>query len=463
MGAGGHLAEDDFLGGVAAQRGGHKALVVALAGQAVLGLGQVAGVAAGHAAGDDRDLVDGVVSGDVGGDQGVPGFVERDDLALAADQQAALALGAGHDAVDGLFNLRLGDALLAAAGGEDRGLVEQVGKLRAGEAGRLLGDGAQVDLFGERLAAHVDGEDFLAAFDVGRVEDHAAVEAAWAEQGRVEDVGAVGGGDDDHVGVGVKAVHLDQDLVEGLLALVVAAADACPALAAHGVDLVDEHDAGSVALGLLKEVADAACADADEHLDEFGAGDVEERHARFAGDGASDQRFAGARRADQQDAARDAGAERGEALGELEELDDFLELFLGFVRARNIVEGDSGAVGGNQAGLALAERHRLAALPLGVAEEEEEDQPEDQENGEEVDQQAADHAAEAARTAHLHLGEARRGDLDSVAAEEVEDVPGLGGGVGGDRAGSVAVVECDLVVVDADCLDLAEVALDAAE
>jgi hypothetical protein len=34
------------------------------------------------------------------------------------------------------------------------------------------------------------------------------------------------------------------------------------------VDLVHEDDAGRVLLGLLEEVADAAGADTDEHLDE---------------------------------------------------------------------------------------------------------------------------------------------------------------------------------------------------
>jgi hypothetical protein len=66
---------------------------------------------------------------------------------------------------------------------------------------------------------------------------------------------------------------------------------------------------GAVPLGLVEQVADAAGADADEHLDELRAGDAEERDARLAGDRAGHQRLAGAGRADEQDAARDARAE----------------------------------------------------------------------------------------------------------------------------------------------------------
>ena len=134
--------------------------------------------------------------------------------------------------------------------------------------GRLAGEVVEVDLLRERLAARVHLEDALAALAVGPVDDDLAVEAARAQQRRVEDVGPVGGGDQDDVVLHLEAVHLDQELVERLLALVVAAAQAGAAVPADGVDLVHEDDAGRVLLRLLEEVAHARGADADEHLDE---------------------------------------------------------------------------------------------------------------------------------------------------------------------------------------------------
>jgi len=52
----------------------------------------------------------------------------------------------------------------------------------------------------------------------------------------------------DHAVVRLEAVHLDQELVQGLLALVVAPAQAGAAMAADRVDLIDEDDAGRVSL-----------------------------------------------------------------------------------------------------------------------------------------------------------------------------------------------------------------------
>ncbi len=149
-------------------------------------------------------------------------------------------------------------------------------------------------------------EDLLPTLPVGPVDDDLPVEAAGAQQGGVEDVGAVRGRDQDDVVLQLEPVHLDEELVEGLLALVVAAAHARAAVTTDGVDLVDEDDAGARLLGLLEQVAHARGADADEHLDEVGAGDREERHPGLAGSRAREERLAGAGRAVEQHALRDA-------------------------------------------------------------------------------------------------------------------------------------------------------------
>ena len=239
-----------------------------------------------------------------------------------------------------------------------------------GEAGRPAGQRVGVDFLVKRLAAQVDVQDRLAALGVGRVHRHVAVEAAGPQQGRVQNVGPVGGGDHDDARVGVEAVHLDQQLVQGLLALVVAAAQARAALAAHGVDLVNEDQRRAVGLGGVEQVADAGCADADEHLHEVRAGDVEERHARLAGDGAGQHGLAASGRAEQQDALGDLGAQRLELLGVLQELDDFLQFLLGLVHAGDVVKRDFGDVVGQPLGAGAPKRQGLVAAALRLAQKE---------------------------------------------------------------------------------------------
>ena len=200
--------------------------------------------------------------------------------------------------------------------------------------------------------------------------DDLAVEAARTQQRRIEHVGTVGGGDDDHALVGLEAVHLDQQLVEGLLALVVAAAEAGAAMAADRVDLVDEDDAGGVLLRLLEHVAHAGGADADEHLDEVRAGDGEERHVGLARDRTGGQGLTGAGRADEQHAARNAAAEALEFLRIAQELHDLLQVLLGLVDAGDVVEGDAAMRLRQKLRLGLAEAHGPAGAALHLARQE---------------------------------------------------------------------------------------------
>ena len=143
--------------------------------------------------------------------------------------------------------------------------------------------------------------------------------------------------------VGGEAVHLDEQLVQRLLALLVAerAAAAAPA---DRVELVDEHDARLVAPRILEQLADARGADAGIHLDEVGAAREHERHARLPRNGARQQRLARAGRPDEQHALRDAAANGAIALRLAQELDDFAHLVFRLVDAGDIREGHDRAV-----------------------------------------------------------------------------------------------------------------------
>ena len=142
-------------------------------------------------------------------------------------------------------------------------------------------------------------QDLLAALYVRTVDRDLTVKTTGAQQCRIQDVRTVGRSDQDDRLALLKTVHLDQQLVERLLALVVTAAQASSALTSHGIDLIDEDNRRSLGLGLLKEVTHTAGADAHEHLDKVRARDAKERHACLAGNGLSQQRLTGTRRTNQ--------------------------------------------------------------------------------------------------------------------------------------------------------------------
>merc|ERR1719258_921592 len=89
--------------------------------------------------------------------------------------------------------------------GDDRRLVHEVLEGRAREADRAGGDLAEVHFIGQGLVAAVDAEDGDAAVLVRQVDWHAAVEAAGAQERRVEDVASVGRREHDHTRVAREA------------------------------------------------------------------------------------------------------------------------------------------------------------------------------------------------------------------------------------------------------------------
>ena len=327
-------------------------------------LGEREGCAAVVAAGDDGHLVQRVGVLEQRLEHGVPGFVVRDELVLFFLTHARLVGASEPDLVAGLFEVLVLDELLVEHGRGDRGLVYDRGEIRAGEHGGATRDLLEIDIGPELDLLGVDLEDLQAPGDIGKRDGDLAIEASGSDERGVEHIGAVGRGDNDDAVARAESVHLDENGVEGLLAFVVAAAgEPAAATTTDGVDLVEEDDAGGGVLGLLEQVTDARCADADEHLDEVGTRDREEGDIRFARDGLGEEGLAAPRLTGEEHAPGDASAQAGESLGVLEELDDLGDFGLCFFDAGDILEGDAGHLFGHGfvTGLAEGPDHAPAA------------------------------------------------------------------------------------------------------
>lgn len=137
----------------------------------------------------------------------------------------------------------------------------------------------------------MDSQNFLTAFDIRQADGDVAVETARTHQRRVQNVRTVGGRNDHNAVVVGHTVHFHQQLVQGLLAFVIAAAHAGTALAAHGIDFVNEQNAGCILLGVAEHVTDTAGTGADEHFHKVRTGNGEERDIGFTSNGFGQQGF----------------------------------------------------------------------------------------------------------------------------------------------------------------------------
>ena len=323
-------------------------------------LGQAHHHAKCTAARNDRGLINRVAFRQLDPDNRMAGFVIRRHFLLLFGQHHRAPLGPHHHLILGEFKILHGHIALAGARRRQRRLVDQVGQISPGEPRRAAGNDPQVHIRPKRNFARMDIENFLAPVDIWVWHMDLPVKPARAQQRLVKHISPVGCRQQNYALIGLKPVHLDQKLVQGLLALVIAAAHAGATMAANSVDLVNKHDAWRVFLGLLKHVAHPRGTNTHKHFNKIRAGNSKERHTRLTGNRAGQQGFAGARRANQQRPFGDFATQAAEFLRVLQKLDNLFQLFFGLVNARHVREGHLAGAFCQHFGAGFAKAHRPA-------------------------------------------------------------------------------------------------------
>ena len=218
-------------------------------------------------------------------------------------------------------------------------LVADIGDIGTGETRRLLGEKIAVEIGVEFDVAQVHVEYLRPLLDVGQSDLYLPVETPRTHERLVENVGPVRGGKNDDARIGTETVHLRQELVERILAFVVAGeAGILAAGTSHGVYFVDEDDAGRLLLGLAEEVAHARCPHPDKHLHEIRTTHGKERHVGLTGHRLGKQRLTRSGRADEQRSLRYLSAEFAVLLRIAQEVHNLHDFHLRFLQSGHILE-----------------------------------------------------------------------------------------------------------------------------
>ncbi|MCG3119772.1 MAG: hypothetical protein ALAOOOJD_02284 [bacterium] len=345
-GAGGRFFEHQFLGFAPAHQMRQERVAIIARVIVLLINGQRRRQAQRAPARNDGDFVHRIRAGRKLRHQRMPGFVIGGDaLFIFADQHAA-ALGAHQHFVLGLFQIAHRDAIFAVTRRQQRGLIDHAGDVGARKTRRAFGQHVQIDVFGNRDFFGVHFENAFAAAHIRTIHDDLAVKPPRSQQRGIQHIRPVCRRDENHPLIRIEAVHLDKQLIQRLLTLIVAAAQAGTAMPANRVNFVDENDAGRIFFALLEKIPHARSADADKHFDKIRAGHAEKRHPGFTGHRFREQRLARSRRAKQQRALRDFSAEPLEFFRIAQKFDDLAQFLLGLIRAGDVIERDFRAVFG---------------------------------------------------------------------------------------------------------------------
>ena len=106
-----------------------------------------------------------------GHDQRVTGFVVSGDLFVAFVHRATAAFPAPAHFVARFFQLFQINSLLAVAGSQQCGFVDEIGEVSPGEAGRAARDDFEIHVLRKLHVPDVHFENFLPAHKVRQVDD----------------------------------------------------------------------------------------------------------------------------------------------------------------------------------------------------------------------------------------------------------------------------------------------------
>ena len=139
-------------------------------------------------------------------------FVVRNNIQIFFGENER-TLRADKDLVKGLIETVLRNRLQVAAGSQQRGFVDQVRQVRANHTWSGTSNGNEVDILRKRYVTRVNLENCQAAIPVGAFNGDTAVEASRTQQRLIQAIRPVGGADYDHRLAGIKAIHLNEQLV----------------------------------------------------------------------------------------------------------------------------------------------------------------------------------------------------------------------------------------------------------
>jgi hypothetical protein len=128
-----------------------------------------------------------------------------------------------------------------------------------------------------------------------------------------------------------KTVHLHKKLVQRLFPFVMAASQTRSSMSSHGIDFIDENDAGSIPFALEKEVSDSRGSDADKHLHEIRAANRKERNICLSGNGSGQEGFPCSRSPNEKNPLRNPSTEFRKPLGISEKRNNLLQLAFGLI------------------------------------------------------------------------------------------------------------------------------------
>ena len=157
---------------------------------------------------------------------GVPNLVIRHHLLFIVLKHTAFFLKTCHNSLNRLTEVLLFNTLALGSGRQKRRFVHQIGQVGTSETAGGLGDTVEVNLFGKFHLLGVDLKNGFPTGEIRAIHQNLSIETTRSQQSSIENFRLVRGRQNNHwLVLSGETIHLGEQLVQGLLPLVIATHD----------------------------------------------------------------------------------------------------------------------------------------------------------------------------------------------------------------------------------------------
>mmetsp|Transcript_11256 Transcript_11256/g.23560 ORF Transcript_11256/g.23560 Transcript_11256/m.23560 type:complete len:202 (-) Transcript_11256:1072-1677(-) len=178
----------------------------------------------------------------------------------------SLLLQTNHDPVNCPINLLPSNSRFASPCCRNGSLIHQVLQLSTTEARRPPCNGLKINIWFKWLAPCMHSKDSLSALEIRQINSNLPVKPSWPQQCIVQNVHPVSSCNGDNTWIAIKTIHLNQDLVDGLLPLIIPSSKACATLTPNCINLINENDARCILLRLGENIPHTGSSHTNKHL-----------------------------------------------------------------------------------------------------------------------------------------------------------------------------------------------------
>ena len=286
------------------------------------------------------------------------------NLFLCGRNYRALALVTGDNSFNGFLQIFLLHHVTMHFYSSQRTLIDNVGKLCTAGSGCCPRQSAIVDIVCHMHITCMNLQDSLTALKIRQLNRNTAIKTSRTQQRLVQRFRTVGSCQNNYTLAAVKAVHFAQQLIQSLLAFIIAAELTVITAFADGIDFIDKYYARCLFLRLLEQITHTGSTHADKHFYKFTAADAEERHLSFACYRTRQQGFTCTRRANQQSTLRHISTDILVLAGIMQKINQLHQRFFGLILTCYIGKAFACLRFHIDLGIALAEAHGVAAHAL---------------------------------------------------------------------------------------------------